>query len=345
MKKILLLLFLFFVASTAQAKTVDIKDYAVPDDGLCDTPGFQTAVDALRVNGGGTLLVSGGTWELSCGDAIRLVDYGNYVSYSIVGAKGSIIRVTAGAGFYGFYAGNVNQLEVRDLTFVGGTPGVDVQSLLLAAYTDHVIISDCRFYGVYAASALIHTMNVNTVIEKTQFGGSAAGKAVILAAGDVNTPFGTLTVKDTNFIDYANFLNQYLSKTHHGIPAWIRAEQVSTYPSRVVLERLFFDEGAYLIADIRNVKHVEVNNIASNVNGTTPGGGIRFDNVANGNVVSSRFGYTTNRRPALVLVNNSHVQISRLEFEAGVYAGTVDATSKFYPIGICRGCPSLSRTR
>mgnify|MGYP003439090164 FL=1 len=83
---------------------------------------------------------------------------------------------------------------------------------------------------------------------------------------------------------------------------------------------------------------MQIRNIAVNVSGTTPGAGIVLDNVKYGSVINSVFGYVQARRPALVLRNESNVEISKLDFGGGVYLGTFDRSSRLVPVGLCTGC-------
>lgn len=86
MKKSLLLTLTLFLAATSMAATVNLKDYATPNDGQDDSAGFQKAVDDLKKAGGGTLLIGEGTWDLSSG--VNLVTNGDNVSFLLQGDKG-----------------------------------------------------------------------------------------------------------------------------------------------------------------------------------------------------------------------------------------------------------------
>lgn len=335
MYKTLLLMGLFCLSISA--KTIDIKDYATPNDGLNDRPGFQAAADELRTSGGGTLIISEGTWDI--GDAAILF-IGNYVSYKIVGDKGSIIRIASAPNFSSFEVGNANSFEMHDLVFIGGTNGVDTASILNADYTGQVLVKGCRVFGVYGAYALFYTSNVDAVYEGNQFDGSGSNVAVIAAGGG---GFRSLTVRNNTFFDYANFNGGYYSKPG-STPAWIRVEPNNeqlvnaAWGSTVIIDNNRLDEGAVNAISIKNVRNLQIRNIAVNVSGTTPGAGILLDNVKYGSVMNSVFGYVQARRPALVLRNESNVEISKLDFGGGVYLGTFDRSSRLVPVGLCTGC-------
>jgi hypothetical protein len=134
MKLALLPIILGVLCLSSYAKTLNLNDYAVPSDDQDDSVGFQRAIDDLKAAGGGTLIINSGDWNLNSG--LNLATYGNYVSYLIQGDKGSTIKVNLNANDNGFYVGNVNQIELRDLVFVGdSTRDYDVGNLFWAANT------------------------------------------------------------------------------------------------------------------------------------------------------------------------------------------------------------------
>src|SRR5262245_65281309 len=113
MTKNLTLLAVFLVCSVvAEAKTVKLADYATPNDNTDDSTGFQRAIQDLESEGG-TLIVDGGTYILN--QTVRFQQVGNYVSYRIVGDKGSVLKMGGYPNNEGFVIGNVNQIEFKDL--------------------------------------------------------------------------------------------------------------------------------------------------------------------------------------------------------------------------------------
>jgi len=323
MKRILLSLFLF-LTFTANGKTVRVADYATPNDGLDDSGDFQLAINNLRNGGGGTLEIGNGTWFLK--DGLNLTSATNYVSYLIKGDKGAIIQVDAGQSANIFYAGNVNQLELKDLVFIGSGETYDVGRIALTNFTEKVKVSGCQFYGIRAKEEMFWLGNVDAEFEHTQFAGSTGDNAVIYGYENLKS----LTVDNVNFVDFGNFGINYYSKV--GASAWIKVEGLASQPTNfnapsVTVNRSRFDEGATRAVWIKNIPDVAITNIAVNVSGITDGAGVIFDNVPYGIIEGSTFGYTANVRPAVRLLNNSNARVSRLKFGGGVYFADIDGTS------------------
>lgn len=333
-----ILLIILLMAAAAEAKTVKLSDYATPNDGNNDTSGFQSALDAVRTNGGGTVMVPEGTWEIR--SQLNLVDYGNYVSYVIQGEKGAILRIDGGSTDLIFYGGNINHMEFRDLIFIGNTSDTyDASYLGFFLYTMQLKVSGCQFYGLRAKNDIFYTGNVDAVYENNQFGGSAGDNSSINA--DVTyTPIWGVTVTDNIFYDYGNFKNVYYSKVS-GAP-WIKiaggtgTPVVTAQAPRVVISRSRFDEGAGTAIDITNIPDVTIENSGFNVSGVTGGTGIKLSKVTFGLVQGCSLGYTSNSRPALTLVNNTSIKAARLKFGGGVYFASIDGTSS----AITEQCPA-----
>lgn len=327
------LFFLLFLTVSASAKTVNIADFgAIVDDDICDTQAIRNAVETVRKTGGGTIVFPAGVTKL-CGQ-IDFVDYGNYVSYRLTGDKGAEISVSIGSGGIGFHGGNVNQVVFDNLIFTGadvpvGHPQyVDCGILFLFNYTNFVSIKDVQFYGLLCAGSIINTTNVDVVIDTAEFGGSFGGSGAIYAQN-----FRGLSVKNSIFIDYANYKNKFRSKSADASPAWISAVNdtmpvVNALSSQVVrIENSRFDEGSKTAVILKNLPFALVSGINVNVSGIDDGTGILADNVENLDVEFSQFGYTPAARPAINAVNNSRVFIKGIKFGGGVVLGMSDATS------------------
>ena len=273
-----------------------------------------------------------------------------YVSYKIVGDKGSLIKLAMPAHVWAFNFGNTGSVELRDLTVVGTPSGADAAGFMLAYYTDQVLISGCKFYGVFTQGPLFQFGNVDAVIENTILGGTGSNSGVI--RGDAHG-FRSLTVRNTSFIDYGNFNGHYYSKFGFP-PAWIdvEADAVQALPTdlvnamwggTVIIDNVRFDEGAANAIRVKNARNVQIRNIAVNVNGTSIGAGVLLDNVKYGVVESSVFGFTTYPRHALVARNGSTVEASKLDFGAGVVFGSHDASSRFIISDPCDGCTPIKQ--
>ncbi len=89
-----------------------------------------------------------------------------------------------------------------------GTTGIDTQTLLSSSSVTQTIIRNCQFFGLFARDMLIRIENTDALFENNQFEGSVGNIGLIYA-----NDFKGLTVRNTTFIDYANFGSQYLTKT------------------------------------------------------------------------------------------------------------------------------------
>lgn len=322
--------------------TVKLSDYAVPDDGENDAVGFQNAVNDLKANKGGTLIVDGGVWNLD-----SMVNFStpgnNYISYKVIGDGGSVIKLGLGQSGIGFYAGNTNQITLDNLIFTGddSTAGYDCNFVLLSTYSEKTTIKNTQFFGIRAKHSLIYAGNTDMVIENTQFAGNASDTANVYGAFDLRG----LTIENTDFRDYGNFLDKYYSKTPQGVTAWIMVERdaqtaVNYYAARVRLTDLRLDEGAKYGISIKNVPHVTADALRINVSGILNSAGIVLDNVKYADVKDSVFGYTTNSRPAIKLSNHTNVKATRLTFGNNVYFAELDITSSV-DTALCAECLPL----
>jgi len=333
-KTIKILLILLLVVMAAEAKTVKLSDYATPNDGNNDTTGFQNALDAVRTNGGGTVIVPEGTWELR--SQLDMIGSNNFVSYLILGEKGAILRIDGGQNDLIFYGGNINQIEFRDLIFVGNTSDTyDASYLGYFAYTLQLKVTGCQFYGVRAKNNLFRTENVDAVYENNQFGGSCADDSTLYA----NSAVEGLTAIENIFYDYGNFKATYYSKVCGG--AFIKVDgasssAVNAQAPRVIVDRSRFDEGVPIAVNITNVPDVTIENSGFNVSGVTGGTGIKLNNVDFGLIQGCSFGYTSNSRAALTLVSGTSIKAARLKFGGGVYFASIDGTSS----AITEQCPA-----
>lgn len=335
-KLICIVLFTFLFFTVNQAKTIEIIDFgAVPDDNRDDTRAVKKAVDKLRSFGGGTLIFPSGTTDIN--DEIRFHLTGNYQSYLLKGDRGAFIRLNGGSNTNYFSFGNVNQVEFDGLIFYApNTPVVNAQRVIVSSYVIQTRITNCSFFGIGASVAIVNAQNTDLIVDKTQFEGSAAYQGVIYA----NTSRG-ITVTNTTFFDYANFLDMFLTKTPYIISgAWVNVENEN--PSfggdgqRVVrIKDSRFDEGALKTIRITNQKTAEISGINVNVSGITGSGGIRLENVEYAEIKKSIFGYTTNQRPAIELYNGSFIEVTALTFNDGVFFLESDETSNH----VKRHCP------
>ncbi len=333
------LLFLFLTFSfAAQAKTVRVSDFGViPNDGMDDTEFIQAAVADLIANGGGTLIFPSGTTDLK-GD-VRFQTYQNYQSYRLTGDRGAFIRLGGNENTNYFMFGNVNQAEFDGLIFYANNDrDINAQRVVSSNHTTQTEITNCSFFGIGASVAIVDAQSTDLIVKKTQFEGNAANQGVIHAQ-----TARSVSVSNTTFIDYANFLDMYLSKTGQvGTVSWINIENENpTYGAngqRIVrITDCRFDEGAWKAIKIKNQKTAEISGINVNVSGTTGGAGVSLDNVEYAEIKFSAFGYPSQPRPAIELYNRSNIEATALTFSDAVFFIQRDKTST-YTVKFCGAC-------
>ena len=305
-------------AGRVPADTADVtKHGAVADDDKDDSPAFQAAFDAIAKTGG-TILVPKGKFVLR--RTVRLVATG--------GAEVSVILKGDGGGFCEvqleneretvIYAGNLNRLTLENMIFVGQDGKQNNGGWVVTqGNVQQSRIVGCEFLGLQMTGGVIDTQKVSAVIDSCSFDGNAVGDAVVWAHD-----FRSLTVRDSQFIDFSNFRGRYLSKTPAGVGAWIKAENGlapnAVGQRRVVIEDCSFDEGAFRTASFKNVAFVSIRGTAANLNGTDPGQGFHFDGVKHAVVEQVSFGYAKARRPAIVARNKSRVAVGGVVLSDGI---------------------------
>ncbi len=324
------LLFVLFLNVTIAAKTVNLTDYgAIANDGNDDAPALQLAVNDLKANDGGTVIFPGGTIDLR--SKTSLITGSIFIGYKLKGDKGSIVRVNTGIGTGTFDIGNANQIEFDGLTFVGGSPEIDTEYLLVSGYTSQTIIRNCQFFGLYARVAIFLLENTDALIENSQFDGSGGGYATIYA-----TKFQGLTVRNSTFIDYANFRDLFTKNLP--VQTWIRAETTEAKTARVLrLEDVRMDEAAFYGLHVIGVNHVNVSGLAINVYSHDPGTGILLDNVKYAEIKQSIFGLRPNPRAAIRAINNTTAVVTALTLADGVTYMERDSSSNIIT-NYCPGC-------
>ena len=338
MKKLSLVLFLFLFTLAVQAETVYITEFgAVPNDNLDDTPAVLAAIEKLQNVGGGTMVFPSGTTDIK--GEVPFIAYGNYLSYRLTGDGGAFIRLNGGPDTDYFKFGNVNQVEIYGLIFYAPFDQVmNARTVIQSGYTSQTNITNCSFFGIGASDSIIDAHNTDLIVEKSQFDGSAASKGVISS-----TTSRGITVKNSSFIDYAHFLDLYLSKTPHILtPAWINIDSTEPQfgangqrPVRIHDSR--FDEGAIRAVKIRNQKIVDISGISVNVSGVDGSSGVSLEYVEYAEVKFSTFGYSPWPRPAIEIKNKTTVEVTALNFTNAIYFIQKDKSS-FFTVKSCAAC-------
>lgn len=337
------LIIILLLATCALAGTVQISDYATPNDGIDDSVGFQQAIDDLKADGGGTLMLGTGTWDIS--SRINVLNYHNGQSIVVKGNKESVIHPHQGQSELLFYVGNFNSFEVKDVIFVGDSMAdYDVWSLVYSAYTSKVKIDGCEFYGIKASLGLIYGgVRSETVVVDSIFDGNAADIASIYAENSMG-----LTVKRSRFIDYGDFRGVYHSKSPSNIGAWIAASEDPADVNGLsniglIVESCRFDEAAPASIAATGLRNVLITQIVSNVNGAANGKGIHLDNVRFAKITQGQFGYTPFAKPAIYAINGTRVSVEGLTLGGGVTPYFADNSSSVN-IAYCSNCPAETLT-
>lgn len=326
------LLTITLLTISISAASVNLSDYATPDDGLDDSAGFQEAIDDLKSDGGGTITVTSGTWDINT--TLDFTTSNNYISFKIIGDKGAVIRPFIDSYEALFKVGNNNQVAFTDLIVLGSSGSeYDAGMIISALYTGQLRVVGCQFLGLRVRDSLIFVgMATDAIIESSQFSGNASDVALIHGLDYVG-----LTIRTVEIYDYANFKDTYLSKSPSNIGNWIRAE--STRPSsgvlangqRVVrLEDIRMDEAAPQSVFIKNAANVKASGILVRISNTDGAAGMVFENVEFAEVTMSKFGYSSAPRPAIKAINRSKILTSGISVGFGVYYGEADTSSTIF---------------
>lgn len=331
-----LLVILLFLTISVSAKTVSVLDFgAVVDDDVCDTHAIRAAVDDVRTNGGGTIIFPAGVTKL-CGQ-VDFTDFKNYVSYHLTGDKGAEISVSLGSDEVGFEVANINQMNIDHLVFTGANVPddhplfIDCRTLFHFSHANSATFKDVQFYGLWCSNSLIDSGNVDLILDSVNFGGSLGLNATIYAKN-----IRGLSVKNSSFIDYANYKNKYWSKSSRASYSWISVVNdvlpvVDALSAQVVrIENCRFDEGSKTAIILKNLPFAVISGINVNVSSMTDGTGIFANNVESLDVEFSQFGLTSLAQSAVTAVNNSNVFIKGIKFGGGVTLGTWDTTSTIF---------------
>lgn len=326
LKAFLLILTIALSAFATERNPIDFG--AVPDDGQDDSAAIQAAVNEVVEKGGGTVILPGG--RLNLNDIVRIVPseyFGGEIR--IKGTRGAYIEVSTGVGGYGIYAGNLNVLSFEDVIFVGkNVPEghadfYDARYVVFSTFIQQTNIIRCQFFGLATPGngAVVYFGNTDGKIVDSQFDGSLGqypDGAVVLAENSRG-----LTVSRTTFIDYANYIGGYLSKSTAFVGSWISVKGGLPLGGngmrRVVIEDSRFDEAAAAAISITDVNWVSLTGNSVNVNSTSAAKGFYMKNVDHAKVEQSWLGYTTAIRPALDIENVGVLEATSLKLGGGVY--------------------------
>lgn len=330
-KPLLLILSIALFTLTIQAKTLRLADFSIPGDSVSDASGFQNAVNELATAGGGTLMITEGVWDFD--EGIHLGNpSNNQVSIRISGNKGAILRLALGPEDTFLEFGNSVQAELSGLVVIPKNMGqvIDGGYFLRSSNTGQTIIQNCNFFGLWMKYDFIRVSATDLVVEKSIFGGNAAPGAQIRAVN-----FAGVTVRDTLFLDYGNFLDTYYSKTPYNGGAWIHAQNTSMPAvnalgtKAVTVMNSRFDEGAPSAITVINAPFADIKDVQINIPNIAGSTGITLQDVLYAQVKMSQFGFAAVPRPAIT-VRRSVLEVAGLRFGQSVFFVDADRGTKVY---------------
>lgn len=314
---------------SAQALEVNPIDFgAIPNDNLDDSAAIQAAINETLLNGGGTVTFPTGKLNLNARLTVVPANYlGGEIKFT--GSRGSVVEVSVGGNEIGIYAGNMNVMTIEDVVFVGKNVTssdpkfYDARWVVFSNFVNQTNLIRSQFFGLATPSngSVVYIGNTDGRITDCQFDGSLGqypGGAVVLSENSRG-----LTVSRSTFLDYANSIEGYRSKTTAFTGAWVKV--LGGMPlngngfRRAVIEDSRFDEGAATAVWIEGAQWLSYAGNSTNLNGTNVGRGLFLKDVAHAEVKQSWFGYTPNSRPALDVLNVGAIEITSLRFGGGVY--------------------------
>jgi hypothetical protein len=297
------------------------------------SPALQATFNSLKATGG-EIYFDNQLIRLDSGLSLLSADV-NIVPFRITGGHSNRILVNCGPSQLLFYTGNTLNLLVDNLIFSSTDANMtnaanDCTGVLGGSYTELISVENCVFAGLSASNTLIYSgVATDLSVRNSKFGGCIGGEAVIRA--DAN---GTTVIDGCDFIDYQNLQGKYYSKTGFAASTnWIKATANDNYAAlgattqTVQIKNCRFDEGAICGIYCKNNPFVEIENCGFNVSSTTPGVGIKLENVKYATIKYSNFGYTNQDRPAIKLINCGNVRIEGVTSDHGVKRIEVDKAS------------------
>ena len=311
-------LVVLFAAQAAFGITIKLSDRKlITNDDKDDSVPVQKAFNDLLAAGGGTIEFPSGVTDIK--NVIRVFPNGfKPVNVIIKGDGGSIIRIALDPEATAFDFGNLNRLQVENLVFTG-KPGtaedpdfIDAKFIILAGYINLIKLTNTSFFGIAVPSggAIVHAAS-NLTIDNCQFEGNSAGypDGAAVNLDCCSSPGQNANIRNTTFIDYANFNGQHFSKTGAMAGQWVRVKQVfwegDTSSQRLTIEDSFFDEGAAVAVNVENIASVHLKGIRVNVNSTPYGTALKADNVRRIRIEDSDFGLSALPRPFAILADSS----------------------------------------
>jgi len=343
MKKLSGFIIILLLSFSIHAKTVNLTDFGANiNDGQNDAPALQSAINDLLQSGGGTIIFPAGKIELQ--SAVGTGSTASYVNLRLLGDKGSEVAINADANTIIFNFGNLNQVLFENLIFTGKTSDMagafytDADKLIQSNYVSKTVIRDCQFYGLGFNTALVHALGTDLLIENSQIEGSRGNVGLVFAENNRG-----LIIRNSNFIDYANYKDRFLTKTFPVAGPWVKVRQevqlngnaMTAYP--VTIDQVRFDEGSCVSVDVDNVAFVKVEGSNFNIYKQAGCMGIKLNRVTYAQITQSSFGFSIIDNPLLRVTNSGNVEAKGITLGNAVKSIEKDQSSNV-SVQFCPDC-------
>jgi hypothetical protein len=200
------------LGALAAGATAALSSRASADEGpsatggvfsLADYPGtgdqrLSAALGACVAAGGGTVLFPAGDWRLALGhDCVLAANSELSIRFQGLGSS-SRVFIECGNALDAFYFGNLKHVTFADLTFIGGTAGVDCSSVINLSNIRFGAVERCNFHGVSGAYDLVHANLAG--LRVTDCGFFACGHRTAGSIG-INENMRSVIIERCEFLD------------------------------------------------------------------------------------------------------------------------------------------------
>lgn len=280
----------------------DIRNYGAAVDGVTDdTVAVQAALAAVLVSDGGTVYFPPGITKMTGVTSTDMDGFEGTIRFT--GSAGSVIQLSSTGADGVFYIANAPLVIVDNLTFIGtGSTGADfTQALFWFNVCEMAHVHDCRFLGIGVTApedatfalnkwyGILVGRQTNLVVDNCEFGGCSSGFCPNIGVDD----WYSLTIRDTQFVDFGNYSDAVLSKTGWQTNTyWMRAingaEPVSGFErDTVIIENVTCDEGNLHCVFVEDAGSVQLNSVHCNAGNDAALSSISIKDVTNLSVKNS----------------------------------------------------------
>lgn len=345
------------------SEPLNLRDFGAVGDGVADDgPAFQSALDALAANGGGTLFIPEGKYAIvtpveknftGLASSITIIGVESLTPVAPPSAPGhelslgldllSEVYPRTGDEKVAIFIKGLRSLVVKDIAFVGtATVVTDAATTLLLADIDKAQIKHSEFYGLatLTGGGIVMAVRSDLEISQCKFLGSTATSGHYIPIVQ-NIEWYGITVSDTTFLDYGQRAELF-GKSGYAAPiSWINignaAQTTNLSPRReVVIRNVFLDEGAFWGLSSLPYRYtpasapidlIYVSNLEMNVSNF----GVFGHQLYNADrvfVEKSRYGWSHNAAAAIALNNIGAAILDQLTLQADADHIFADANTR-----------------